>query len=100
MNNTRIRYSKNGATLISRRIFATLDGKAYRIFLDTESMKYSINDVNGIAEGVDGGKTKNLAVLKIQAKEALMSLGVNFESENRNRGNNISSDTSEQQDSQ
>lgn len=88
MSNTRIRYL-NTNPLKSVRVF-TVGDKALRVSLNVESKKYVITDENTGSVVVEGGKTKNLAVLKIQAKKALKELGVDFGEEKRDRGGNNS----------
>lgn len=84
--NQRIRYSKavNGI-MTSRRVFTTSAGLVVTVELDTTNKKYSIVDAASGAVVTTGGKTKNLAVLKIQAKEGLSALGVTFAEELRTR---------------
>jgi hypothetical protein len=88
MNNTRIRYL-NTNPLKSVRVF-TVGDKALRVSL-TDNLKYVITDENTGTVVAEGGKTKNLAVLKIQAKNALKSLGVDFGEEKRDRSDNTNS---------
>lgn len=85
MSNTRIRYLTNDkGLLISTRVFAIND-VAYKVILNTTTFKYVIQDaVKGIIVA-EGGNTKNVAVLKIQAKRALTKLGYTFQDEKRPR---------------
>lgn len=96
MANTRIRYDKNG---ISRRTFdVTIDGESVstKVILDTVNLGYKIVDASDVERILlSGGNTKNLSVLKIQAKDGLKSLGYEFETETRNRGESSESSTSE-----
>lgn len=88
---TRIRYNTEGTTLVSRRFFTigiqpTVDGRlesTIKIVLDTVNMKFSFIDVSTGETVFSGGNTKNLAVLKIQAKDGLRELGFEFDSETR-----------------
>lgn len=92
MANTRIRYKSIGDNLLkSVRVFSVND-TALSVTLDTENKRFTIVDENSGDEVMTGGKTKNLAVLKIQAKKALSDLGVSFGEETRNRGNDDSTD--------
>jgi hypothetical protein len=83
--NTRIRYSKIDETgsLTSRRVFTTGDGKQVQAVLDTVTKTYYIKDVLSGEALVSGGGTRNLSVLKIKAKDALLTLGCDFAEENR-----------------
>lgn len=93
MSNTRIRYKKIGPELLkSVRVF-NVEGMALSVTLNTEEKRYMIVDENAGEEITNGGKTKNLAVLKIQAKKALTELGVNFGEESRNRGTTTDTET-------
>lgn len=85
MANTRIRYEKvDDNTLTSRRVFELPinNGTESIVILDTLNMKFSITDIDGKVLA-SGGNTKNLAVLKIQAKNGLRELGYEFGSETR-----------------
>lgn len=89
MNNKRIRYSMSGPGLLrSRRHFTTSAGQEVLVELNLNTKKYRILDSSTQAEVVpNSGNTKNLAVLKIQAKKGLEALGIVFADETRNRGN-------------
>ncbi len=87
-NNTRIRYSKvRPGVLQSRRHYTTGAGQEVSVELDLTNKKYRIIDSVSSAEVTSGGKTTNVAVLKIQSKKALMALGVDFAAETRDRAN-------------
>lgn len=92
MANTRIRYDKNG---VSRRTFdVSIEGEVVstKVILDTVNLGYKIVDASNIERTLlSGGNTKNLSVLKIQAKDGLKSLGYEFETETRNRENSSDS---------
>lgn len=85
--NQRIRYNKvRTGVLLSRRNFTTSTGIEVNVELDLNNKKYRIldavtNDVLGT-----GGNTKNVSVLKIQAKRGLTEMGVEFAEETRDRG--------------
>lgn len=84
--NQRIRYAKTQTgTLISRRNFTTGAGNVVMVELDLTAKKYTIRDAvtNGVLS--TGGNTRNVSVLKIQAKKGLMDLGVEFAEETRDR---------------
>lgn len=85
--NQRIRYqSVQGTSVLkSRRVFKTADGKDVSIELDTASLKFTVRDSITGEPVLNGGNTRNLSVLKIQAKNGLQSLGVQFAAEARNR---------------
>lgn len=82
--NQRIRYDKvSDSTLASRRVFTTAGGTQVRVELDATNKRFAIKDANNGTELLTGGETVNLAVLKIQAKDALKTLGVQFAAEDR-----------------
>lgn len=84
--NQRIRYSKVGtATLKSRRVFRTATGQDVTVELNLESKQFTVRDAASGVVVAQGGGTKNLNILKIKGKAALMSLGVNFAPEVRTR---------------
>jgi len=87
MNNQRIRYHKpvNGV-LTSRRHFTTAAGREVKVQLNLNAKTYSILDSSTGEQVAMGGNTKNVAVLKIQAKRGLTELGVVFAEETRERG--------------
>jgi len=97
MANTRIRYNKVGSTLTSRRIFSlVVDGNMVdaKVVLDTNDMTYTVINLSDNSSVIGtGDNTKNLSVLKIQAKDALRELGYEFGAETRNRG--VASNTEE-----
>jgi hypothetical protein len=84
--NVRIRYNKivDGKTT-SRRTFVTSAGREVVAELNLNDKKYRILDAVTGEEVASGGKTKNLSVLKIQTKNGLMALGVEFSDEERDR---------------
>ena len=84
--NQRIRYSKTrSGVLQSRRNFITGSGQEVIVELDLNTKRYRILDsVSGI-EVATGGNTRNVSVLKIQAKRGLTNLGVEFADETRTR---------------
>jgi len=86
MSNVRIRYNKveNGVT-ISRRMFTTSEGAEVKAELNFNTMKYRILNSQTNEVVAESGDTVNKNVLKIQCKEGLLALGVNFGEENRNR---------------
>jgi hypothetical protein len=87
--NTRIRYNKpNNGVLRSRRHFTTLAGREVVVELDLNQKKYKVLDSMSGEEVLSGGDTVNPSVLKIQAKQGLMNLGVSFSDETRTRGQN------------
>jgi hypothetical protein len=82
----RIRYTKTGSGLLtSLRNFTTANGAEVKVELDVNNKKFRILDAVTGSELVNGGDTRNVAVLKIQAKEALKGVGVQFAPEIRNR---------------
>lgn len=82
---TRIRYSKNEGVLTSIRVFPLGSDITARVVLDTTNMSFIIEDVNTGNVLRAGGKTKNLTVLKNQARRAIMELGAGLVQEHRNR---------------
>ncbi len=86
MSNKRIRYVKSGnGVLTSLRNFVSGDGQTLKVELDTTAKKYRILDATTLQELASGGNTRNISVLKIQAKKGLLSLGVQFSDEVRKR---------------
>lgn len=84
--NQRIRYNKVSADkLISRRTFATASGSEVVVELNLGQKKYRVLDASTNNEIASGGNTRNVAVLKIQAKRGLTELGVQFAEETRDR---------------
>lgn len=84
--NQRIRYhkAKNGV-MTSRRNYTTSAGSTVVVELDLNNKKYRILDASSLSEVATGGNTKNVSVLKIQAKKELVDLGVTFAEETRDR---------------
>lgn len=87
MSNTRIRYQEDkSGVLQSRRRFTTASGQEVLVELDLNQKKYRVLDSTTGVEVVSGGNTRNVSVLKIQAKRGLTELGVAFADETRERG--------------
>lgn len=82
---TRIRYNSDNNLLISRQTFTGSNYTPYRIVLDKENLSYKIMNAATDEIVTTGGNTKNLTVLKSKAKNALVSLGVEFDTETRDR---------------
>jgi len=86
MTNQRIRYQKTAqGVLQSRRYFLTKAGQEVYVQLDLNGKKYRILDSSSGVEVTSGGNTRNISVLKIQAKKGLTGLGVEFMEEKRDR---------------
>jgi len=88
-NYTRIRYiktSKSGVVRSTRKFHIGVS--QYEVVLDFNTMQFILREIN-TEEKVKGGKTKNIAVLKKQAKRGLEKLGYIFEDENRNVIRNV-----------
>lgn len=86
--NQRIRYNKvRNGVLLSRRNFVTGGGREVNVELDLANKKYRILDSVSGEQVLTGGNTRNVSVLKIQAKRGLTELGVAFLEETRERGN-------------
>lgn len=81
--NTRIKYLFEGTIGISRQVYGTKNGNA-RVIIDKENFTFEIVDTDN-KPIVQGGKTKNYAVLLRQAKRALVALGCDFAPEDRDR---------------
>lgn len=81
----RIRYGKqDNGTLKSRRNFSLPDGRQVYVILSPATMAYEALDAASLQSVLQrSGETRNLAVLKIKAKEGLESLGVVFTDEAR-----------------
>lgn len=78
--NTRIRYVKDHAgNLVSTRIFNNL-----QVFLNTSSLEFTLKDVR-TGTSLATGTATSLNMLKIKAKDSLVSMGVSFEEESRQR---------------
>lgn len=89
--NQRIRYGKsNQGVYTSRRVYQTAGGQTVSVELNETTKTYRIVDASTGETVTSGGGTKNFAVLKIKAKDALTSLGVSFSEESRNRDSNAS----------
>lgn len=84
--NTRIRYARSRTGMLqSRRHFLTDGGLEVMVELDLTNKRYRILDSSTGNEVATGGNTRNVSVLKIQAKKGLMTLGVQFTEETRER---------------
>lgn len=81
---TRIKYDYSGPVGISKQVFRH-NGLDLRVVINVEEFYFEIvtNDGQPV---VKGGNTKNVAVLKRQAKRALVKYGYEFGSETRNKG--------------
>ena len=82
----RIRYTKSDRNGIqrSKQTFKSSNGANYRVKIDNTNIMYyiiNLNDNRTIKKG--GEKITSLRFLKIAAKQALQSLGVNFDIEIR-----------------
>lgn len=87
--NQRIRYNKNNTgVLVSRRNFVTGGGREVNVELNLAAKKYRILDSSTGEQVATGGNTRNVSVLKIQAKRGLTELGVAFAEETRDRSGN------------
>lgn len=85
---SRIRYTeKNPGVFISKQTFKSqTTGAEYKIHLDTNNMIYKIQNMRELRfVSIGGENINNLNVLKRVAKRKLMDLGVNFNSEYRDR---------------
>jgi len=80
----RIRYDFEGPIGISRQTYSTANGNSVRVVVDKDNYKFEIVDHNGQAL-VSGGSTQNYIVLLRQAKRALVHLGCDFQTEDRDR---------------
>lgn len=81
---TRIRYAKTSkeGILKSVKIHTAQSGAKYEVYIDTNEGNYRVRNVNSrhyVAQGES--KSKNLHVLKKNAKISLEKLGVQFENE-------------------
>ncbi len=94
MSSQRIRYSQvSGNIFRSRRNFLTSTGQTVQVELDLDNKKYRVVDSITNEEVATGGNTRNIAVLKIQAKKGLTGLGIEFTEETRYRvGDSINED--------
>lgn len=82
---TRIRYEKTDKQGILKSVknFVSIStGARYEVFLDTNDGKFRVRNVNSRHYVIDGvSESRNLNVLKRNAKKALEKLGVSFEKE-------------------
>lgn len=94
---TRIRYSKTEDPNLVRsaKAFKVGDRHVY-VSLHTVSLQFNIYDATTREIIVSGGKTKNLTVLKIQAKTALKHMGVEFAEDVRTFTDSTHESTDEQ----
>lgn len=81
----RIRYEYEGPIGISRQTF-NVKGQDVRVVIHVEEFYFELVNSQGEAL-VSGGNTKNIAVLKRQAKRALKKLGYEFGDEDRKVSN-------------
>lgn len=85
---SRIRYQeKKPNYYVSKKTFrSSKTGAEYRVHLDTDEMLFKIQNMRDLRFVISGGKNiNNLNVLKRTAKKRLELLGVEFNSEYRNR---------------
>lgn len=82
---TRIKYNYEGDGLYASRQVFNVNEKDCIVMLDYNNFKFEIIDIKTKECVVSGGKTKNKAVLKRQAKRALKKLGFEFNVETRKR---------------
>lgn len=83
----RIRYQRTDANkLVSRRKFSLPSGVQVSVELDLDAKNYRVKDAVTEQVIAEGGNTRNVSVLKIQAKRGLTALGVEFAPESRDRG--------------
>lgn len=95
--NKRIRYVKTNNPEVLESVRSFLNRKtnvSYRVVLDLTNKRFRILNAADNAVVMEAGKTRNVAVLKIQAKTALSSLGIDFSEEKRNREVKMSLDNS------
>lgn len=85
---TRIKYENQGDGLYSSRQLFAVNDKECIVMLDYNNFKFEIIDIKTKECVVLGGKTKNKAVLKRQAKRALKKLGYEFNAETRKKSEN------------
>jgi len=81
--NKRIKYVYSGPIGISKQSFR-VDGQDLRIVINKDDFYFEIIDNEGVPL-IQGGNTKNYAVLLRQAKRALGKLGYEFGVEKRDR---------------
>lgn len=81
--NTRIRYIKKDNYLTSKECYI-IRGSKYAVQINTELMSYHIVKLNAdVNMDVSVGIGKTINQLKINAKKALIDLGLEFKTEHR-----------------
>ena len=80
---TRIKYEYSGPVGISKQVFK-YKGQDLRVVINVEEFYFEIVTDDGLAV-IKGGNTSNVAVLKRQAKRALVRHGYEFGAETRNK---------------
>lgn len=84
MINTRIRYAKvNEEGLYKSVRFFSNGITTLYVELDKKMMQFFIKDARSHETVASGGSTKNFAVLKVQAKNALVAMKIIFQNERR-----------------
>lgn len=83
---TRIKYDYNGPVGFSKQRFR-LNGRDLSVIIYIDEFRFEVVDSSDGTVVTKGGNTKNVAVLKKQAKRALNRLGYEFSAETRNREN-------------
>lgn len=92
MDKTRIRYretKRDGILRSIKDIRSDATNAVYRVYLDTNDMTYTIQNVGSGRKYTGGEKITNLHVLKRNVKKRLKSLGVAFNREIRDNSNRI-----------
>ena len=82
---TRIRYNRNGNTLVSKNLML-LGPRPVTVILNTETLTMRIEYTDN-SELVLVKRAPSLPTLKMKTKRLLRELGVQFDSEIRVRGN-------------
>jgi hypothetical protein len=82
----RIRYVQSYPEYLfkSVRNFVGVNGHTYTVTINTRTNKFEIYDNEGSCNAIEGEGT-NLNNIKLKAKKALLSLGVEFEEETRTK---------------
>ncbi len=81
----RIRYIKRDGKIVSKNEIISKHGSKYLVYIDKETMTYTIKNVLSFRKYEGGENINNMNVLKRTIKEHLAYLGVEFEKERRNR---------------
>ncbi len=81
----RIRYIKKDNKIISKNEVINKHGSRYIVIIELDTMTYTIRNAASYRNYTGGENINNMNVLKRTIKKHLEHLGVEFETESRNR---------------